>query len=640
MRSPWGRLDTAGTWPNPKPVRTLAACLLAIVSAVAVGDYRYHAATPLQQLYLPVYLRSTIASHIGFRAVGRYQLLTLLDRRGLRLLALDDRDVEPAIDSAGSSTWALTDAAIAAGERSLAWQNGDYDHVKLHALLGRFVYGDETLTDLAMPAVWSAAGVGIMALLVAVPKDAARGRERRHGRRLKGPELVSVGQFTRRTRATGLGWVQASSRVAHLFGWPPRVLRIPHTLEASHVLLMGDSGTGKSLLIRQVLEQIEARGETAIVYDPAREFTPQFYTPARGDAILNPLDVRCPYWSPAEEVRHEAEALTVATSLFPDKPDDSHPFFTEAPRRIFSHLLTLGPSPQDLAQWLCDEDELDRLLAGTPYAKFIGTTAPEQRTGVLSALNMVADALNLLPTAQETTGRWSAAAWSDTRRGWLFLTSAPGTRERLKPLLSLWLDTLVLRLMDAPYPDHRPVWFVLDELQTLQRLPQLHTAVTENRKFGNPLVLGFQGRSQLESRYGLDAEAMLSQPATKIFLRTSEAHAAKWIADTIGEIEVDRLAETRSKGPARQQSYGLERHVEPLVMASEMTGLPNLHGYLKQGNLVVRLQVPYVAPHVRHPDLVLRRSRPRPPHHVPPSTSTPSVVADEHSVLIRDSSVR
>jgi hypothetical protein len=55
-----------------------------------------------------------------------------------------------------------------------------------------------------------------------------------------------------------------------------------------------------------------------------------------------------------------------------------------------------------------------------------------------------------------------------------------------------------------------PVWFILDELASLQRLPQLHTAITENRKANNPVVLGFQGRSQLETRYGHDAEAMLA----------------------------------------------------------------------------------------------------------------------------------
>jgi type IV secretory pathway TraG/TraD family ATPase VirD4 len=53
-------------------------------------------------------------------------------------------------------------------------------------------------------------------------------------------------------------------------------------------------------------------------------------------------------------------------------------------------------------------------------------------------------------------------------------------------------------------------------------LPQLHKTVTENRKSNNPVILGFQGRSQLETRYGHDAEAMLSQPATK----TSSAPAS------------------------------------------------------------------------------------------------------------------
>jgi hypothetical protein len=142
------------------------------------------------------------------------------------------------------------------------------------------------------------------------------------------------------------------------------------------------------------------------------------------------------------------------------------------------------------------------------------------------------------------------------------------------------------------------VWFILDELASLQRLPQLHTAITENRKSNNPVVLGFQGRSQLETRYGHDAEAMLSQPATKIFLGTSEARAAKWISDTIGEVEIERLRESRSSGtwgPSRDStSYGLERQVEPLVMASEISGLEPQRGYLKLGNLVVRLSGSFI----------------------------------------------
>jgi hypothetical protein len=55
---------------------------------------------------------------------------------------------------------------------------------------------------------------------------------------------------------------------------------------------MDDTGTGKSTLIRRIVQQIEERGETAIVYDPALDYTPEFYRPSRGDAVLNPLDQR------------------------------------------------------------------------------------------------------------------------------------------------------------------------------------------------------------------------------------------------------------------------------------------------------------------------------------------------------------
>jgi type IV secretory pathway TraG/TraD family ATPase VirD4 len=240
----------------------------------------------------------------------------------------------------------------------------------------------------------------------------------------------------------------------------------------------------------------------------------------------------------------------------------------------------------------------------------IDRQAPAQRSGVLASLNMVADALKLLPSEKEATARWSAVEWSKRRQGWLFLTSTSETRERLLPLTSLWLDMLVLRLMKQEKPNSNKVWFVLDELATLQRLPQLHTAVTENRKSNNPVVLGFQGRSQLETRYGHEAEAMLSQPATKIFLRTSEPNAAEWISRTIGGVEIERLKESRSSGQLGNQrkttSHNNERQIEPLVMDSEISGLANLHGYLKSENLVVRMSFPITSLPSRQPGYIQR----------------------------------
>ena len=178
------------------------------------------------------------------------------------------------------------------------------------------------------------------------------------------------------------------------------------------------------------------------------------------------------------------------------------------------------------------------------------------------------------------------------RQGWIFLTSRPPEREALRPLHSVWIDMLVLRLLNEPKPDQRRVWFVLDELASLHRLPQLHTAITENRKSNNPIIMGFQGKAQLEVIYGHLAEVMLSQPATSIFLKTKEPKAGKWVSEAIGKIEIERMKETHFDGTRTGRNFALDRQIEPLVMESEISGLEDLHAYMKYGNYVTNFSFP------------------------------------------------
>ena len=600
----WGRKEYSKAWPSRRPVWTWGAIFLSCLFFAGMLTLEYERSwTAAERLYLSDYLKSGARGKASATAQSKYTLLEAVVGKGQRLVIGDE--VEPVPGPNGRPGYRLTDEGVKDGISRLTWVAGVFNDRGLHRVMSEAVYADHEAWEFYQRPVYLSLAFFVLALFVAVPKDRARRMLYKHGRRLRGPELVTTAELNEKLgKSKGLR-TQLPDGVSFINEeqtWTDKLFRknlsrwarVPRDREAMHFLIVGDSGTGKSAAIRQLLSQVWERGEAAIVYDPAMEYLPQFYNEARGDVILNPMDARCPFWSPGDEVPHEAEALTLAASLFPDQGRENR-FFVEAPRKIFAHLLNLKPTPQELTCWMSNAEEIDKRVEGTELAAMIDRHAANQRSGVLGSLNMVADAFKLLPKESETKRRWNTVEWAKERKGWVFLTSKPTMRERMRPLISLWLDLLVLRMMNDDTAN-RKTWFVLDELASLQRLPQLTTAVTENRKSNNPMVLGFQGKSQVEALYGHVAEAMLSQPATKIFLKTSEPHASEWISKAIGEIEIERFRESRTVGKFPRNSENQSRDItrEPLVMASEVAGLDPLHGYLKHGNYVLRMRFPYL----------------------------------------------
>jgi len=583
----WGRKETI-IFPPHSPVYSYGAIFFALILTGIFVYLRFsYGQTPLQQFYTPIYARSAVGGALNKK--DKYQLLYVGDGVKVARLAIE-ADVQDGTTSTpnGKHLPLVLSSEAATQGLHVLYRGPEQTLVDapLHAYLRTAVFGGDQLRSIyALPLLF-----GFLSLLAQLPfairKDIRRRKELKYGRRLKGPVLLTPKEFNKTVNGDGVGFATTEAK---------EMMRIPLQAEAQHIELMGDTGAGKTTLIMQILRQIQSRGHSAIVYDPACEFIQRFYDQKRGDLVLNPLDERCPYWGPSEELRRKAEAKAIAASLYQPTSDKKGEFFTETPQKIFAHLLTYGPNPQQLVQWLSNPAEIDQRVRGTEMEAMIAKGAQQQRNGVLASLGLVADSLRMLPTKEQAKNKtWSATEWAVERKGWLFITSSATEREALRPLHSLWIDLLVMRLLTAPQENQTPVWFVLDELASLQRLPQLHTAITENRKSKNPLVLGFQGKAQLEVIYGHLAEVMLSQPATKIFLKTTEPKAAEWVSNAIGKIEIERMKETHFDGSRTGKNFTVDRQVEPLVMDSEISGLENRHAFLKLGNNVARFHFEYM----------------------------------------------
>lgn len=565
---------------------------------------------PVQNFYLGTYAAcSTLSPYPGALTTVRYVEKTAPGRRPEPLLP------EDAVKSSDpKERFALSPKAIAEGWRGMTiLPDSKVRAAELKAYLRDTIYdGDSAWLIFLRPILYLTAlvlSLYLLWLFFGHKLRISRKHEQRHGRRTKGPELLAA------LRGSGDGGIRFQMEREGAFSryLPATSFQIPRRLEASHILLMGDTGSGKSSAIRQLLRQVQDRGESAIVYDPAMDFLGEFYNPERGDLLLNPLDRRCPWWNLPNEIDASEIATAIAAAMLPEKEYEKD-FFTTAPRRVLAHLLRLSPHVHQLLKSMSDPAEIMRRLEGTPHAALLDPGAPAQRAGVLSSLNLIADSLELIPRPHHATPSFTTGDWRFQRTRWVFLTSSAAYREKVLPLHAAWLDLFILRMMEPCANPAKPVWFVLDELASLNKLPQLHTAVTENRKYGNPVVLSLQGRSQMEKRYGQDAEAMLSQPATKIFLKTSEPRAAKWISDSIGEIEVERLKESRSMGLLHsKKSFAMEIATKPLVMASEIAGLAPLTGFIKLENHVVAAKFRLAKKESKQPEFLERmRGQPLP----------------------------
>jgi type IV secretory pathway TraG/TraD family ATPase VirD4 len=599
MATQWGRKETV-IWPPQVPIYTYGTLLLAFPIALALLFGMYTMKPFLARNYTGAFIKSAVGTQ--FNLHGAYRLIYLGGGKRLPRVAVPD-DFAPGsmtLPNGKEVSVALSSAARAQGYTTVFRREAQkFADARIHFWLQSAIFGGDSLLGSYAPALVVTGIVVSFMLCFAVPQDFKRGKRLKYGRLLRGPEMLTPKAFNCTLKGDGMG-IRTTDKGT--------IVRLPVPSEPKHIQVMGDTGVGKTTLLIQMLSQIEDRGDSAIIYDPAGEFIQRFYREGRGDVVLNPLDARSPYWTPSGELKSPAEARTIAASLYQPTSDKKGEFFTETPQKIFAHMLKYRPTPQNLVAWMSDAREIDRRVEGTELAAMISKEAPDQRNGVLASLGLIADGLRLLKTKEQAEGReWSATEWAEKREGWIFLTSTEeAEQEALRPLHSLWIDLLILRLLAPAEAGQKRAWFVIDELATLQRLPQFHTALTKGRKSGNPIIFGYQGKAQLEVIYGHLAEVMLSQPATRIIMKTGEPKAAKWASELIGEIEIERVRETVADGKRAGKSFILDRQIEPLVMASEIEGLDDLHAFLKLGNHVTRFSFPHMDREIIAPAIVQR----------------------------------
>lgn len=462
---------------------------------------------------------------------------------------------------------------------------------------------------------WLGFGAWLVGLLL-LRGAMARRRDRMLGDRVIGGTIVTTEKkLAKLTRAEAGGHALAIATVP-----------VPSRLETRHMAMVGTTGSGKTTVLRQMLDGIEARGEAALVYDTSGEFVAQYYDPQRGDIILNPFDARCAIWTPFAEIAHPADADRIAQQLITESGQHDRDVWLETSHILVANMIRAlwregKCTLPDLlhALQVRTKDDLKIWLGNSSSARTFAEDA-DRATG--SVLFMLAKAANLIQFLRIEEGKEEAFSFRDFISGldqhsgakpWIFVPRKEDYFEASKPLLACWLECAASVLLGLPPSADRRVWFILDELADLPRVDNLARLLPEGRKFGAAVVLTFQAIGQMRHRYGQDlSESMLGCCNTKLFLQMTDSESRQWASDTIGscEVEVPTMSDALSEGDAKPRTtLGRQRKVGPAVLESELR-LPKHQGYLlfPDGLPVARIALT--------DDHIVRRGKARQPGYV------------------------
>ncbi len=417
-----------------------------------------------------------------------------------------------------------------------------------------------------------------------------RGAQLGRRRRLRGAELVSAAELRRRLRPPHLRLLDRAPGAARLRPWRIAGIPYPERTETQHTIVSGTTGSGKTVLISDLVAQIRARGERCVIYDKMGSYTAAFFDPAR-DVLMNPLDARAPRWSPFLEARNPRDFDMMAAALIPQQKDTVDPFWVTAARQLFANgagvLREKGVTQNRvLVEHLLKTDltALAQAMEGTVAQSIVDPENPKTALSVRAMLTANLAAFEFLPDE----GRpFSIREWisREQQDGFLFLTSRGDQHASLRGLISTWLEIAVNAMLSLAQSDGRRIWVILDELPTLHQVPSLQPGLAESRQFGGCFVLGVQVASALRDLYGRNgAETISGLCGTRVVLAAPDRDTAQWSADSLGRSEVEEIAEGYSYGANTIRdgvSLTPRRELRALALPSEIMRLENLEGYLK-----------------------------------------------------------
>lgn len=381
--------------------------------------------------------------------------------------------------------------------------------------------------------------------------------------------------------------------------------QLPTSAETSHFLVVGTTGSGKSLtlglLMREALGGARpGEDRRALIYDAKTEMA-SFLAELPLDipvTLLNPFDGRSAAWDMSADITSPATALQVAATFIPEEQGSSNRYFTDTARDLlrevmmsfvrFSSMWTL----RDIILVMRSRERLQEVLERTPEgAELFALHSGDSR----AFQSVLSTARSRLAPFEPIAALWHRAKDKVSLNDWvrgemvLVLGNDEAARTAMDALNQVVFQRATELALRQPNSTSRRTWFFLDEVREAGKLDGLSQLMNKGRSRGCCVALGFQDIHGLKAVYGNEvALEVVGQCSQKALLRMESEATAKWGSATIGQHEHIDVMRGRS---GWQSSKSEQWRTADLVLPSELLGI-------KATSMSSGLTGYYLTPHV------------------------------------------
>ena len=393
-------------------------------------------------------------------------------------------------------------------------------------------------------------------------------------------------------------------------------------METRHFLAIGPTGSGKTNLMHNILPQIAKREEPAIIIDNTGEMIAKYYDEARGDIIFNPFDERGKAWDFWADCSNLEELERFSKILFSfnrkRSGTSSDPFWEQSAEIVFNacveYLVNNNTTSMSALKRMTIDAKLETLqdkLQGTPAERYLSDDGKGLAGSVLSMLATTAKPISFLKD-NSNAGKFSLKQhFQNIKSGsnaWLFLATKPSSRQLTSSIIACLTELALCQLLDIGIKEDRRLWFVIDELASLGKLPALPTLMSEGRKYGSSIICGMQSLNQLYSIYGqYEGSSIFGQFGTSFFFRNTENIIARQVSAMSGMETITRQQKNTSFGANEFRdgiSYSEHQQKKLLIEPSDLSSLATgeCYVFLPEPEVrIAKIQIPHTnAPNKNH----------------------------------------